>query len=505
MTGAGGAHDPRAAAAGAVRHGVPVPRGQQVGGDGLPHHGRFGKMFPILPPSGIDAAENAALAKLMRKRTDPPVVTGTAIVPAGFTYLGQFVDHDITFDPTSKLNQRNDPRALANFRTPRFDLDSLYGSGPRDQPYLYDRDAGPVKGVKLLVGHNTGAGDAPDDLPRNEQGRALVGDPRNDENLIVAQLHLLFIRFHNAVVEHVWGSGKVSKLDVFDEAQRIVRWHYQWLVTHEFLCHVVGHDMANSVLEQDAESAPAVHRRYYRWSRAPFMPVEFSGAAYRFGHSMVRPDYFPNSGTTAFPIFKISSKEETTWEGSRRIPVELAINWKRFFALRSDFAPMLSRPINPYLAEALFSLPPGTGEDRSLAFLNLRRASALGLPSGQCVAAEMEQDELNAGELHLRAKDVDAVHMSDKHRRKLLKSTPLWYYLLCEAERADPGPDGEHLGRIGGQIVAEVLVGLLEGDPDSYLSQSARWRPEPPIGNNGDFTMADLIRFTNPPPPPEPA
>ena len=147
----------------------------------------------------------------MREETDDPVASDNTSIPAGFTYLGQFIDHDITFDPVSKLDERYDPEALVNFRTPRFDLDSVYGSGPDDQPFLYDWESEPP-GAKLLVGRPPtrcrGRGLRPADLPRNRQGRALIGDARNDENVIVAQLHLLFIRFHNAVVDHLAARGR---------------------------------------------------------------------------------------------------------------------------------------------------------------------------------------------------------------------------------------------------------------------------------------------------------
>ena len=153
-------------------------------------------------------------------------------ISAGFTYLGQFIDHDITFDPTSQLQKVNDPDALVNFRTPRLDLDSLYGAGPADQPYLYEWWTGDDRGIKLLVGD--------DDLPRNDQDRALIGDPRNDENLILAQLHLLFIRFHNRVVDHVRDDRGLTGAELLAEAQRIVRWHFQWIVGHDFLRRVLG-------------------------------------------------------------------------------------------------------------------------------------------------------------------------------------------------------------------------------------------------------------------------
>src|SRR5262249_4606722 len=149
---------------------------------------------------------------------------------AGFTYLGQFIDHDLTFDPNSKLERENDPDALVDFRTPRLDLDSLYGDGPADNPFLYQDD-----GVHFLLGLNQAF---EEDLPRNsaEARRALIGDPRNDENLIVSQLHLAFLKYHNRVVDALRAiRPELSGEKLFGEARRIVRWHYQWIVIHEFL------------------------------------------------------------------------------------------------------------------------------------------------------------------------------------------------------------------------------------------------------------------------------
>lgn len=207
-------------------------------------------------------------------------------IPAGFTYLGQFRDHDITHHPNSSLQRMNDPEGLVNFRTPRYDLDSLYGRGPAETPFLYNRDS--VGGIKLLVGKVrddngsmlTGE-QAEDDLPRNEQGRALISDPRNDENTFVGQLHLLFIKFHNRVVDDVAANRGLAGDDLFKEAQRIVRWHYQWIVVHDFLPRILPEGMLGEMLSPDRHGFNAVHLRFYRPKRQAFMPVEFSAAAYR--------------------------------------------------------------------------------------------------------------------------------------------------------------------------------------------------------------------------------
>jgi hypothetical protein len=198
----------------------------ELGKKGLKYLDRLAAEMTIdrMPDGGLDAAdfENPEM-------------------PAGYTYLGQFIDHDITFDPVSSLQRQNDPDALHNFRTPRFDLDSLYGNGPSDQPYLYEgglsKAPKELHGIALRSGKGvSGQADlAGPDLPRTEDGQALTGDPRNDENLVVSQLHVVFIKFHNAVVDRVMQTTTLRGGNLFKEAQRSTRWHYQWVVVKDFL------------------------------------------------------------------------------------------------------------------------------------------------------------------------------------------------------------------------------------------------------------------------------
>lgn len=446
-------------------------------------------MFPSLPrlDPGSDAIEK--LATTMLRAGDEPAPN--LCIPSGYTYFAQFVDHDITFDPTSQLQRDNDPHALVDFRTPRFDLDSLYGSGPADQPFLYDWSSASDPGVKLLVGRNPRRkGLAARDLPRNQQGRALVGDARNDENLIVSQLHLLFIGFHNRVVDHVRRrSPRLRGAQLLEEAQRIVRWHYQWIVTHDFLRRIVGAEMADRVFAPGVGSAgPTVERRFYTWPHEPYMPVEFSGAAYRFGHSIVREDYILNDALrTGVPILLPPGERGAHLGGFRRLPASLTIEWKHFFKTTSTPPAMRSMLIDTSLAKALSRLPP---DGAALTRLNLQRGRALGLPAGRDVAHAMGEVPLTAKTLGLEPLPRGIDHET---RHALLRATPLWYYVLCEAKAR---AKGKHLGPVGGRIVAEVLVGLLEGDPHSYLRQWPTWKPELRRADHDTFTMADLVRFT---------
>jgi hypothetical protein len=467
--------------------------------------GRFGRLFPTLPPFAADTPlVRDALVELGAAGgpmdpdddlSDPIALIANAAESvrnpdnpastAGFTFLGQFLDHDMTFDPTSSLARRQDPEAIRNFRIPALDLDSVYGSGPVASPQLYDQtiDAGRTT---LLVEEIPGSGAVSidgatrHDLPRNSQHVALIGDPRNDENLIVSQLQLAFLRFHNQVVSDVkadLGPGYTAG-EIFAEAQRVVRWHYQWLILHEFLPRTVGQTMVDDVLT----SGPA----FFSWRNDPFIPVEFSVAAYRFGHSQVRPSYRANFGTSAsdtsrqfFALFldpnATDPDDPADLRGGRRAPRRF-IDWQTFF----DFGDGRVRPnkrIDTRLSTVLFHLlGQPHGEPVSLATRNLLRNLVMKVPSGQRVARAMELPELAPG-------DLDDLKTYDLHRR-----TPLWFYVLREAQVA---AEGEHLGPLGGRIVAEVIVGLIRGDRQSYLRQDPHWTPT--YGSAHSFTIVDLL------------
>ena len=471
------------------------PRGLNVVLRSPMFEGRFGRMFRNLPPFLPDDRDLEALAKQMVEPEPKPGEDDTAgdnpDIPAGFTYLGQFVDHDLTFDPTSRLQRDNDPDALVDFRTPRFDLDSVYGRGPDDQPFIYEED-----GVHLLIGQNK-AGE--EDLPRNSKGRALLGDARNDENLIVSGLALGFLKYHNRVVD----TPPIEGLDPesrFDEGRRITRWHYQWAVIHDFLARLVGEEVIEDILRTvslkvpagagaKALKTPSVLLRFFRWHTRPFMPVEFSVAAYRFGHSMVRGEYEFNEDVQDIPIFAKPPEEDL--RGFRERPAGHVIEWARFFEFpesKLDIQP--SRKIDTKLAFGLSILPEAVAKAiHALAERDLKRGKALGLPSGQDVARAMGIPE----DLILHARDLKALP------KNLVKAfgedTPLFFYILKEAELFSRG---RRLGPVGGRIVAEVFIGLLQGDPFSYLSMQPTWRPragEFGARKDGEFTVADLLRF----------
>lgn len=480
---------------GALRPGLlfPPPTSSSFGG-------RFGRMFRNLPVFEQDPAALHQLAQRMISDVeDDPTPVGQVdpeendSIPAGYTYLGQFIDHDITFDPTSSLQRQNDPDALETFRTPRYDLDNLYGRGPDDEPFLYEQN-----GQKLQLGNLVDASGAfaGPDLQRNVNGRALVGDPRNDENLVISQLQVTFCKFHNRLVDHVGATTQLTGADLLKEAQRQARWHYQWVVLHDFLPRIVGPGIVDDILRPitahpGKRNGPALH--FFRWNEQPFIPVEFSVAAYRFGHSMVRPDYFFNdfvrgaTGGKRTAIFSTDPNPLSNLNGFRPLPPKWGFQWQFFFenidtsATEARVHPQLSYKIDSHLVNPLGQLPFITDGTPSLAERNLLRGLRFSLPSGQTVALAMGLDPLTNEQL-----GIDDIPGLSGH-------APLWYYILKEAELQ---ANGAHLGAVGGRIVAEVLVGLAWGDPLSYLRVEPRFRPAPPLAQaDNTFGMPELIRF----------
>jgi len=427
-------------------------------------------MFRPLPPLSVADDDLSGLAAGMCDTTPTPA-GDSPDHPAGYTFLGQFIDHDITFDPVSSLERRNDPDALNDFRTPRFDLDSLYGSGRSDSPYLYDQE----DPTKLLVGANTATIHEPVDIPRNHQGRAIIGDPRNDVHVILAQLHLAFVKFHNAVVDHL-RSQFFPDDELFDEARRLTLWHYQWVVVDDYLRRLVTPDVLESVVRRDPSSGRLqTSLRFYHWRNQPYIPVEFSAAAYRFGHSQVRPAYRLNETLEPLPILTdiLVPNPLQHLGGFRPLPKRWTVQWNLFFDLGGP-GPQVSRKIDTKISKSLCALPVSLDPDRrSLPLLNLLRGRSLSLPSGQAVAAAM-------------GTSVPNEHLG------LSGDAPLWYYLLREAEVVE---GGLRLGPTGGRIVAEVLLGLLEADQSSFLRLAPDWKPELPSAEPGRFTMPDFLRF----------
>jgi hypothetical protein len=452
---------------------------------------RFGRMFPTLPGFAahtkkmeaalmelgkkgglMDATDNLAagpialIADLSLSANNPNNETHTA----GVTFMGQFIDHDLTLETTSELAVQEQPEKTINYRTPYFDLDSVYGKGVSGSPQLYD-SADPAK-LKVESGGSF------EDVPRDSYGRALLGDPRNDENVILSGMHAAFLLFHNRAVDELRSEG-TPEAKIFSAARRFTTWHYQWLVVHEFLPHFIGQGLADNIL--------SVGPRFLGPDQKG-IPVEFQTAAYRFGHSMVRPSYRVNlAGDEGQPFFglifdpaQFGVPDGDDLTGGSRAPRRF-VGWQTFF----DFGDGQSRPnkkIDTHVSTPLFNLPPISipGGPSALVQRTLLRHLTWNIPSGQQVARAM-------GVPILPASDFQELAAFDN---SLLAATPLFYYVLKEAELLT---SGECLGPVGGRIVGEVFVNNLLNDPNSYLNVDPNWVPS--AGGGSSFRMTHFLTY----------
>ena len=471
---------------------------------------RFSRLFDRLPPfaeatgsvkqalrdlgspGGLMDAKDPLLEGPIRLITNPelsPNNRDNAAHTAGVTFLGQFLDHDMTFDATSRLGVPTVPERSRNTRTPRLDLDSVYGGGPSVSPQLYD----PGDRAKLKIGN----GGVFEDLPRNTEGVAIIADPRNDENLMIAGLHCAFLLFHNRVVDLVRQEGRGNDFDdeggsgdddrrVFERARDVVTWHYQWIVVYEFLPAIVGTSVVNAILSRGPD--------FYlsRLGDQESIPVEFQ-IAYRFGHTLIRPSYRANlAGDAGQPFFGFifdpkgeGQADPIDLRGGARAPRRF-IGWQTFFNFGGSQATNVrpNKAIDTKISTPLFNLPLGTiatGEPpTSLPQRNLLRHLTWSIPSGQSIARE------------LRIRPLAPAQLAElgKFGVGFEESTPLWYYILKEAEVAG----GSQLTGVGARLVCEVFLSLLMLDQDSYLHQR-RWRPRLPSRAAGTFGMVDLLTY----------
>ncbi len=419
---------------------------------------RYARMFPELPRF---TAEEAFLYALGRQGgvcdcgdiADDPA--SEAEGAAGWPIFGQFVAHDITAD-RSTPGPHKDVQRLANARTPKLNLECLYGDGPVGHPFLFQRD----NAALFLLGDN--------DVQRNREGIAIIGDPRNDSHMLISQLHLAMQRVHNAFALKAKRAG-VADGALFDEALRETRWHYQWIIVHEFLPAVIGDALTADLIANGP--------RYYDPGDVAFIPLEFADAAYRYGHCQIRHRYQANTESEPAPLFP-------EYLGFRPVPPSRRVDWRLFFdgfdGASANAAPRAQRAkkIDGKLVRALIQLPVQiTGECEvdeyhSLAVRDLERGEGVGLPSGETLARHLGETPLTREQI-----GVDSTNWQGE--------TPLWFYILREA---DIHTGGHRLGPVGARIVGDVLIGLLDRDPQSYRNVDPKWRPTYP-------TLAALLEF----------
>ncbi len=436
--------------------------------------GFYSRLFPV-PTRPLVTSEEEKLIELGEAMRYSVEREGTLTPRVGYTYFSQFVGHDLTYDPTPLDGQYLEPQETPNYRTPYLDLDHVYGGGPKHSPHLYCGEPG---AEIFKLGATTPSGYLRD-LPI-ENGTVLIGDKedrRNLDNLILRQLHVLFLKFHNEAVKQlsakpptITGVENLGSGTIFERAGRLTRWHYQWVVRHDLLPRILHPSVWNQKNRTVWGPSQLKH---------PFaIPIEFSLAAFRFGHSMVRNAYGLNCRQ------KRATLPELMARGHRPSPVpdDFVIEWGRFFDGLPHSGPVASSSfIDTSIVGPLHDLSPSiirlsnrmehSIEPPRLPVRTLLRGARAKLPSGQEVADELVRRGVIKSENCLTGSQLaqDICNRSGGALRSvgLEEKTPLFYYLLKEAEVIG---GGLRLGPIGSHIVATVIEGALEADPNSYLS-----------------------------------
>ncbi len=448
----------------------------------------FGYMFPELQLDDANLLEDSAtteenLRRLGRVMRDPGETTIEGIpVPAIHTFFGQFVDHELTLERGSADILLSAPRVLrldeiqtkiVNSRSPDLDLDSVYGPDidgmlpPRDPSFPAKMAIAAVEPFRGLPKGKDVWHDFPRLLP---QGTPLIGDSRNDENIIVSQLHIAFLRAHNTLI--TYGHR-------FEGARRLLRQHYQWIVLHDFLERIADPKIVELI----------THRGPRFFNPAPgsfFLPLEFSVAAYRFGHSKVRAGY------GSFNELNIGGGLDLLFRPRRRLTDDWIIEWPSF--LDPQNPKRFPRPLDPSLTPKLLELPvttlPARDREPNLAIRNLIRGYILRMPTGQALAGAMGIVPMTPEEIASVASRFEGQVKALEEGRFLTK-TPLWFYILAEAAFHS---QGYHLGPVGSTIVAEVLIGVLRNSTDSILTDT-QWRGPTLGATAGKFDLEDLLKL----------
>lgn len=451
---------------------------------------RFGRLFD-LPALFTPAPTLHAIGKVGGPMNGGATASRTSSVDVGQIFFGQFVDHDITLDVESSLSGVvRDAAEIGNTRTPTLDLDCIYGQGPEASPFLY-HGAGDFSGVKLLTGKDGTAADqsamfAKDDLSRTAHGTAIIGDPRNDENRIISQLQLAMIRFHNAVVDSLQPKYPAPEQhgELFEAARQMTTWHYQWVIIHDYLPAICGQAVVDDILGNGRWFYCADHND-------PYIPVEFSVAAYRFGHSMIPQKIQVQKSKPSLLLFG-----SDLGIGFRPLSTKKAVvDWRELVtasgpARSVQKAEKLDSKMAALLLKLPFINPPA---EQSLATRNLLRGQGFLLPSGESIAETLGRSDTEIGKVSRAAKTL-----ANKASVSLAAGTPLWLYLLLEAEKIGRETEAGHfdkaegLGPVGARIVAETLLGLMELDSRSFLATNRSWHPAEGVGV---ATLGDMLTF----------
>jgi hypothetical protein len=453
-------------------------------------------------------------------------ISTSNLIPAGYVYLAQFLDHDISFDSRSDRFRHEDHpwqspdiTKVFNKRRPFFDLETIYGFDNPTNEKEYTRAELMKAGSKTLLNLgmttpeyldpiSSGArGEYPNDLPRQEKSPlAKVVDLRNDSNLALAQTQVAFMKFHNAVIKQLNDS---DSSEVFEKARKIAIRHYQYIILTDFLPKIVKNEILTEVIAEIVKNGQGKY--YHPAADNIFIPIEFSIAAFRMGHSMIRNEYHWNikrkahisdllyhtgiGGTENNGINKKSkNKLRSAW----------IINWNWFY----DFNPSgekeknfnFAEPIDTKFSTGLNNLIPhhssGHGRANSLSALDLYRGRLWKLPAGQDIAKEIAD---KTGEEILSSDDIESTFgekLTQEYRDFFKKETQFLYDLLAEAEVQNKRFNTTTLGNVGSRIVAEVIVKLLFESPYSILKKDLE-SDEIFLGKetNGKFGMTEMLTF----------
>ena len=449
----------------------------------LPSH-LFGRLFPNLTPLTANSDDLRILANLMLD-TGVRLPASDSKNYSGLTYLGQFIDHDLTKEKRTQLTVPGivGVNSLVNVRTSWFDLDSAFGE---NNEFLN------INGKFDIVINVNGE----EDMPRRLDGTAIIGDPRNEENLIISQMHLLFLKFYNKIFDEIKLKNIHMLLpQLITESKKIFLWHYQYIVITQFLKDITG--KYYSRLFDSVTGKPLIHPSIKNLGAK--IPIEFSGAIYRFGHTIPRDGYYLNEEFDLFPLFSPIIPDLL---GFKPIPQNQKIDWSMFFPMPYTKGFQEWSAVDTFIVNSLFKLPIPVAAGEPILPLRtmIRGASIYGLPSGQDLARAMgipEEEILSASKGNLIFQSLDGVAPQaelDLLNLKFGESTPLLYYILMESWLYG---NGNSLGPLGTIVVGGVFLNLLTINQDSYLNNNFT-----PIRGlygcikTGEYYMNNLITYT---------
>ncbi len=444
---------------------------------------------PFTPKSMVEAL--SAVVDTMQG----PEPSKNRTVAGGMTFFGQMVDHDITLDASSAIGSKIDPAQVRNIRTPSLDLDCIYGNGPEASPWLYH----PKHKGFLLFGTKKN----PRDLARNAHGTALIGDPRNDENIILSQLQGVFITFHNIVLSNMikkpkmvadtmasisaYGAREVEMDgdEPFEAAREVCRRHFHWLVEHDLLSSFVDSDVMKGIYEQlKTKTLPTPFS-----NDSPLIPIEFSAAAYRFGHATANSGYFVNKHKSLklFEFGGFGPKDDPNFN----------IDFRFMFWGPTATTTITARPIGRTMTEALFELPKAVvGGGIMFGNVKIKRKDAAKLPLRNLLRDRLTF-QLASGEQMATLIGTSPLPLAKELSDQCLTQSPLWYYCLNEAEKHKG-----KLGPVGGTIVATTLLRLLDPSLERYVDGAPKTDVKKLLGatkrnQKYDYSVGHLFEYVD--------